>query len=90
MGYKKASSVLPHKLLCAVQEYIDGAYIYIPRKEGRKQLWGANTNTRKNILERNREIVTKHIEGHLVTDLAEQYFLSPKTIYNIINAAPKD
>lgn len=89
MGYKKASSALPHTLLCAVQEYIDGEYIYIPRKEGRKHLWGANTNTRRNILERNKEIVTQYLEGHLVTDLAKQYFLSPKTIYNIISTAQK-
>lgn len=89
MGYKKASSALPHTLLCAVQEYIDGEYIYIPRKEAKKQLWGANTNTKKNILERNREIVARYLEGYLVADLAEQYFLSPKTIYNIINAAQK-
>lgn len=89
MGYKNANRALPRKLLCAVQKYIDGEYIYIPRKEDRKQLWGANTDTRKNILERNREIVTKRLAGHSVKDLAEQYYLSPKTIYKIINTARK-
>ena len=31
MGYKKANDVLPHDLLHAVQQYIDGEYLYIPR-----------------------------------------------------------
>ena len=33
MSYKKANEVLPQALLNAVQQYIDGEYIYIPRKE---------------------------------------------------------
>lgn len=89
MGYINAKSTLPHNLLCAVQKYIDGEYIYIPRKEDKKKKWGASTDTGKNILERNREIVTKRLAGHPVDVLAEQYFLSPKTIYKIINSARK-
>ena len=54
MSYKKAIDVLPHNILRAVQQYIDGAYIYIPRKEDKKQRWGANTQTRESIQARNR------------------------------------
>ena len=32
MGYKKAAHVLPQHLLRAIQEYVDGEYLYIPRK----------------------------------------------------------
>lgn len=40
MSYKKAIDILPRNILSAVQQYIDGEYIYIPRKEDKKQAWG--------------------------------------------------
>lgn len=87
MSYKKANDVLPHGLLSAVQQYIDGAYIYIPRREDNKLSWGANTETRKTLQARNREILAKRVAGCSVAELAEQYFLSTKSIYKIVNAA---
>ena len=86
MSYKRANDVLPHNLLHAVQQYIDGEYIYIPRKINKKLPWGANTETRRTLRARNKEILTKCLEGCSVDDLAQQYFLSKKTIYKIINA----
>lgn len=90
MGYKNANDALPHNLLCAIQQYIDGEYIYIPRKETKKLSWGANTKTREKTLIRNKEITAKRLAGCSVADLAEQYFLSPKTIYKIITTAKND
>ena len=87
MSYKKAVDVLPHSVLRAVQQYIDGEYIYIPRKEDRKQPWGANTQTRETIQARNREILSRRLEGCTVAELAGQYFLSEKAIYKILNAS---
>ena len=87
MSYTKAIDVLPHKVLRAIQQYIDGAYIYIPRKEDKKQAWGANTQTRKTIQARNREIVSRRLAGCPVSELAAQYFLSQKAIYKILNAS---
>lgn len=87
MGYKNANSVLPHDLLCAIQQYIDGEYVYIPRKEEKKKSWGENTATRQTLLARNREIAAKRRQGCSVAELAEQYFLSAKMIYKIVNAA---
>ena len=85
MSYKKANDVLPQNLLIAVQQYIDGEYVYIPRKAESKLPWGTNTDTKKIVKERNREILTKRLEGCSVIELAEQYFLSEKAIYKIIN-----
>ncbi|MCC8194244.1 MAG: hypothetical protein LIP28_06340 [Deltaproteobacteria bacterium] len=87
MSYKKATDVLPHTLLLAVQQYIDGEYIYIPRRSDKKQPWGANTQTRQTLRARNREILSKRRAGCPVAELASQYFLSEKAIYKIINAA---
>jgi Mor family transcriptional regulator len=86
MSYKKAIDILPHNVLSAVQQYIDGEYIYIPRKEGKRQSWGANTQTREAIRARNMEILSKRLAGCSVAELAEQYFLSEKAIYKITNA----
>ncbi len=35
MRYMKAADVLPPDLLAQVQAYIDGEYLYIPRRETR-------------------------------------------------------
>ncbi|AHG21563.1 histidine kinase [Chania multitudinisentens RB-25] len=86
MSYKKASDVLPQDLLIAIQQYIDGEYIYIPRKEDNKLSWGENTQTRETLQARNRAILAKRLAGYSVAELAEQYFLSTKAIYKIVNA----
>ena len=87
MSYKKANEVLPHNLLHAIQQYIDGEYLYIPRKTNNKLAWGTNTETKESLQIRNREILAKRLAGCSVSELAEQYFLSEKTIYKIINAS---
>ncbi len=87
MSYKRAVEVLPHTLLCAVQQYIDGEYLYIPRKEDKKQPWGATTQTKRALRDRNREILAKRRAGHSVAELAAHYFLSEKAIYKILNTA---
>ena len=85
MSYKKAHDVLPHDLLHAVQQYIDGEYIYIPRRTDNKLSWGANTETKREIRARNRDILAKRLAGCSVGHLAALYCLSEKAIYKIIN-----
>ena len=46
MRYMKAADVLPPDLLAQVQAYIDGEYLYIPRRETNRKTWGA-ANGRK-------------------------------------------
>ena len=86
MSYKKANDILPHDLLHAVQQYIDGEYIYIPRRPDNKLSWGTNTEARKEIQARNKEILAKRLAGSSVFELSEQYFLSTKAIYKILSA----
>lgn len=42
MRYEKAQDILPEEILQIVQEYIDGEYLYIPRKEENKKTSGKN------------------------------------------------
>jgi Mor family transcriptional regulator len=86
MGYTNATEVLPKTVLEAVQKYVDGQCVYIPRRDDRRKAWGERTQTRANIKARNREIHARHSRGMGVRELAEEFFLSPKTIARILRA----
>ena len=49
MGYVKAENVLPEEVLKLIQKYVDGEYLYIPRKKGNEMSWGEKNGTRKNL-----------------------------------------
>lgn len=85
MGYVKACDVLPAHLISLVQEYVDGQYLYIPRKKDNKKSWGELNGTKKDLNIRNREIYLKYNSGASVSNLAEYYYLSEKTIRKIIS-----
>lgn len=84
MSYVKAIDVLPNEILELIQNYVDGEYIYIPRKEDNKKSWGENTDYRKEIEKRNSMIYEEYKTGVKVKVLAEQYFLSEKSIQRIV------
>lgn len=85
MGYIKADTVLPENLVSLIQNYIDGEYLYIPRKKGNEKSWGEANGAKKDIKNRNREIYSKYCSGMKVDDLAYEYYLSPKTITKILS-----
>ena len=80
MSYVKAVDVLPDEILELIQNYVDGEYIYIPRKEDNKKSWGENTDYRKEIEKRNSMIYEEYKTGVKIKILAEKYFLSEKSI----------
>ena len=84
MRYVKAAVVLPQGLIDQIQRYIDGEYLYVPRREANRKPWGANTNRKAETAARNREIYRRYCQGESVARLAEAYFLSPKSIQKII------
>lgn len=89
MSYKKANNVLPTDLLEKVQEYIDGECIYIPRISQNKKAWGARTSTREELEVRNNQIYEDYLRGINQNLLAQQYFLSLKSIQRIIGQQKK-
>ena len=84
MGYKKAAHVLPQHLLRAIQEYVDGEYLYIPRKEENRKHWGEVAPCRAQRGARNSEMAARRKAGWTVQQLAERYFLSEKAVYKIL------
>ncbi|MGN6712238.1 CD3324 family protein [Anaerocolumna jejuensis] len=85
MGYKNAIYVLPDKLITAIQEYIDGEYLYIPRRAEARKKWGELKNTRHSLRMRNEAIFEGYRNGISVKQLATKYYLSPKTVYKILS-----
>lgn len=84
MSYIKAADVLPENLINILQNYIDGEYIYIPRKENTRKAWGESTRSRESVAARNLEIVQKYGQGISVASLSKTYYLSPKSLQRII------
>ncbi|EQF22987.1 mor transcription activator family protein [Clostridioides difficile CD160] len=84
MSYKKAIHILPEELLELIQEYVDGEYIYIPRKYNNKKEWGSNTSTRSELSIRNMQIYQDYQAGHDLKYLSEKYYLSLKSIQRIV------
>lgn len=85
MGYIKAENVLPDEIIELIQNYIDGEYLYIPRKKGNEKSWGEANGIKKDLNNRNREIYSKYCSGIKVDTLASEYYLSPKTIIKILS-----
>ncbi|HCW53826.1 MAG TPA: hypothetical protein DG753_08840 [Clostridium sp.] len=84
MKYVKAQDVLPEEILKIIQRYIDGKYIYIPKKENSHKSWGENSGIKHELKSRNLEIYKKYLKGISVSELATEYYLSEKSIRRII------
>lgn len=84
MGYKRAEEVLPAELLGQIQEYVAGESIYIPRRKNERRHWGEQTETREELKKRNLQIKNDYAGGFTIKQLAEKYFLSPKSIQRIL------
>lgn len=90
MKYLKASNVLPEHLVLLIQDYIDGEYLYIPRKKGNEKNWGEASGVKEELSLRNHQIYCYYCDGADIAFLAEKYFLSEKTISNIISIEKKN
>jgi Mor family transcriptional regulator len=84
MSYVKAQFILPRELLELIQEYAEGQYIYIPKKESNHKGWGENTQSKNNVRLWDIEIYGKYRSGISASELAGQYYLSLKSIQRII------
>ena len=84
MSYVKAEEVLPQEILASVQQYVDGQMLYIPRKTEEKRTWGSATDTKRKLELRNEIMYAKYQAGISVKELAEEYFLTEKSVQRII------
>lgn len=84
MKYVKALDVLPEEIIKLIQEYVDGEYLYVPRKNENQKSWGEKSGIKKILKVRNTEIYKKYIDGATINELTQKYYLSEKSIRRII------
>lgn len=84
MGYIRAEEILPIEVIELIQQYVDGENIYIPRKSSNRQAWGAGTQIRQELLQRDRHIYEEYLAGRRTEELACKYYLSEKSIQRIL------
>ena len=84
MKYRNAKDCLPEELLEEIMEYVEGTYIYIPKKEENKKQWGNETAFRREMELRNQKIYEHFLIGMSYGEIAEMYHLSEKSIRRIV------
>lgn len=84
MKYAKAQDVLPEEIIEIIQKYVDGKYLYVPRKNENHKAWGEQSGIKDILKVRNNEIYKKYISGTTISELTEEYYLSEKSIRRII------
>lgn len=89
MSYANARDIFPNEILKIIQDYVDGEYIYIPKKDENKIAWGELTKCKHELMIRNNSIYGDYLEGISIQILSEKYYLSPKTIQRIISQKKK-
>lgn len=89
MKYSNAYNVLPDNIVKIIQEYVNGEYLYIPRREEEQKKWGENSGSRSSLKRRNEEIYLRYIRGASILDLVQEYYLSDKSIRRIIGQQKK-
>ncbi|WP_294379306.1 CD3324 family protein [uncultured Clostridium sp.] len=89
MKYAKANDVLPQEIIEIIQKYVDGKYIYIPRKNENHKSWGEKSGIKKTLNVRNKDIYEKYLKGISINELAKEYFLSDKSIRRILSQQKK-
>lgn len=80
--YVNAREVLPESLIKEIQKYIKGQHIYIPQTE--RQTWGESTGIRKELEQRNEEIVRRFESGISIQQLSKLFNLSEDRIRGIV------
>ncbi len=89
MPYLKAEDVLPPELLGILQDYVQGALVYVPRKADCRLGWGRKNGTREALDLRNERIRRERDAGRSVEELADDYSLSTDGIRKILYAGRK-
>lgn len=90
MSYIKAEEILPIEIIEMIQQYVDGANIYIPRKKDNRSGWGQNNRAKERIHARNQKIYEEYNQGMKIQELAERYYLSKKSIWRILHKMKSD
>ncbi len=87
--YVNAEKVLPPHLLRQIQQYVQGAEIYIPKEPESRVRWGENSGSRRHINQRNEDIIHRFRRGESIASLMEHYHLGYDSIRKIVQSHRK-
>ncbi len=82
MKYKNAKDIFPDELLKEIMKYVDGQYIYIPKKKENNDK--VITEYRQEIDIRNSKIYEHYLIGMNYSEIAKMYCLSEKSVRRIV------
>ncbi|MDO4323810.1 MAG: CD3324 family protein [Lachnospiraceae bacterium] len=84
MKYINANAILPEMLVEELQKYVQAGYIYVPAKDEQRKSWGELSGYRRELSQRNDDIIDKYQKGVSMETLAEEYCLSVYAIRKVI------
>ena len=84
MKYVNAKDVLPKEIIKQLQDYVEGCYVYIPKKEDAIKSTDKKTEYRIELEKRNEHIYLKHLQNWSHGQIAKLYHLSLPSIRRII------
>jgi len=87
MSYQNAEKVLPMQLLKEVQRYAAGKMLYVPSVTDACRR--TETPYQREMAQRNRSILRDRARGCTVSELAQRYYLSEKSIERILRKMKK-
>jgi len=82
--YLNGKVILPEELIQQIQNYAEGIYVYIPKRDTVKSKWGDRTNYRSEMDLRNKNIYDKYLEGVMIPRIADCYHLSLQSVRRIV------
>lgn len=85
MKYVKAQNVLPEEVVELIQKYVDGEFLYIPRKAGEQKAWGEKSGARESLQIRNEQIYGRYMNGAAIDELCRAFYLSEQSIRRILS-----
>lgn len=82
MKYQNAGEILPPELLQMVQDYIQGGYLYVPKRD--EKTAAVPTRYQVELQKRDRHIYEKYLQGMSGRELAVLYHLSRSSIRRVL------
>ena len=90
MKYVNGKEIFPHELLDLIQDYAQGQYVYIPKREESRERWGTKTSYKKELDIRNSRIYSRFLTGVSVAQLSMKFNLTKKSIHRILLSKRKE
>lgn len=84
MKYVNAHKVLPEDMIRKIQKYMNGGFLYIPRKEGEQMAWGEASGARSSLRERDALIFERYAHGAAAAEIAREFYLSEPSVRRIV------